>query len=266
LATGIATIGYGLVNIPRAISNLASMGKYSVIKVPTELYKVGIANIIKNKIDPYGTRTDIYNEFLQKMAELKRWQRIAEENDLSQDFYDPLVTSYYEEKKMKNIMSDYLPLFMTNLRNVVFGLAGGVISGAFRDTLVAMLALVGMTTKLAADMGTGFFTQSDDYIYGLTETHFEPEDIMDLVHEMQTIESQRLTDIGYKPIDILEPVFEPIGTETPIETEIPNDASESDTETQQDIKQDIFDFTDIAFGTTQEKIQNLLSYIENIEE
>lgn len=210
LATGVAAIGYGLVNIPHAISNLASMGKYGFVEVPKALYKVGLGNIIANNVDPYGTRSKIYGEFTRQMAELGRWKKIAEKYGTEQDFIEPLKNLYYEEKKMKYIIKDYLPLFVTSLRSVVFGIAGGVISGAFRDTLVAMLSLVGMSVKLAADMATGFFTQSDDYIYGLTETHFQQEDISDLVYEMQTIESQRLEEIGYKAIDILNPVFEPI--------------------------------------------------------
>ena len=107
----------------------------------------------------------------------------------------------------------------------------GLFTSAFRDTLVAMFSFGAIAAKLIVDLIDENIVDIPLWtIYGYTETYFKETDIEELVKEIENIESQRLASVGYKPIDINNPIFEPIQT---IE-EPPSNSMEEDTNLMED--------------------------------
>jgi hypothetical protein len=94
------------------------------------------------------------------------------------------------------------------------------------------------------------------------------DDISDLLKQFQDLENLRLEKAGYEPINIIDVVGDITMTQTP--EPIPEPIPEPEPEpvpvpSVSDVNEDIFDVTDIPFNVETETLDELKSYIENLE-
>jgi hypothetical protein len=193
--------------------NAVISGVSSIYAIPKAMYNLGWQGLKQVPFFERQTRSEIYAKYEPDIYELK-FERDTISSPLMKIQYAGWINKLEKIKKEQYKLNDYIPIFKDNVKSLSLNIAmKGLFTSAYRDTLVSMLSFGAITIKLILDLIDENIKDFSLWeTYGVTETYFKETDIEELVKEIENIESERLQSIGYRPIDINNPVFEPIQT------------------------------------------------------
>lgn len=188
-------------------------GASSIVAIPKAIYNFGLEGI--KQLPTYRTKLggELFMNYEMRLDEL-RVEQSRINSPIMRETYDKWIQKVDKERIEAYNLNEYIPLFKSNIKSLTANIAmKGLFTSAFRDTLVSMFSFGIIASKLIVDMIDENIVDIPLWdTYGFTETYFQESDIEELVKEIENIESQRLASVGYKPIDINNPIFEPIQT------------------------------------------------------
>ena len=191
----------------------AYSGLSNIVAIPTAIYNLGWKGIKQIPSFRQKLSGELFMDYDIQIDELGV-ERQSVKSPIMREMYKGWIKKLNMERSEAYELNEYIPLFKRNIKSLTANIMlKGLFTSAYRDTLVSMFGFGAILSKLVLDMIDENIIDIPYYeTYGITETYFKETDIEELVKEIENIESQRLASIGYRPIDINNPIFEPIQT------------------------------------------------------
>ena len=205
----------------------------------------------------------------------KQYENYLQYSDAQRAFKESQPNFYRSNILFRQIQQEQKESYENLLSKAKWRLLGlgqrATFTTLFKDTLLAGLSFAAITLKLFYEniIIPDIAEMTGANLPPLTApaiTEFNMDDISDLLKQFQDLENLRLEKAGYEPINIIDVVGD-VTIQQPIQQEpIPEPEPEPvPVPSTMDVNEDIFDITDIPFSVETETLDQLKSYIENLE-